>query len=252
MKHQPKWKKHIGFLVISTTVAVLLILGVFVHVGPDELFADSQGQVKGIDVSKWQGTVRWDYVKRSGVSFAYAKATGGITYTDPEFVNNWQGMRETGLLRGAYHFFYALDDPEAQANHFIKTLKQNTVKHDDLPPVLDVEITDGMDKARIAERVLIWLKAVEAGLGRKPIVYTDPGFANEYLIDKALGGYRLWVAEYGVQAPSVPRAWQGKTWTMWQNTQTGEVDGIYGHVDLDVFNGSHQDLTALIQNAKTR
>jgi len=252
MKHQQKWNKRIGSLFLITTLAFLLILGFFVHLDPDKLFADSHGEIKGIDVSKWQGTVRWDLVKQSGISFAYAKATGGITYTDPEFKNNWNGMRETGLLRGAYHFFYAKDDPEAQANHFVQTLKQNTVKPDDLPPVLDVEITDGMDKAKIAERVLICLKAIENGLGQKPIVYTDPGFANEYLTDKALGKYRLWIADYGVKAPTIPQAWKGKTWTMWQHTQTGEVDGVYGHVDLDVFNGSQKDLMALIQDAKTR
>jgi len=88
MKHQPKWNKRVGLLFLILTVTALLNLGEFVHVGLYELFADDPGMVKGIDVSKWQGTVRWDLVKQSEISFAYTKATGGITYTDPEFKNN--------------------------------------------------------------------------------------------------------------------------------------------------------------------
>ena len=159
-----------------------------------ELFADSHEQVKGIDVSQWQGKVRWEVVKHSGISFGYAKATGGITCTDPEFVNNWNGMREAGMPRGAYHFFYAHDAPQKQAENFIGALQKNTVKPDDLPPVLDLEITDKMSKAQIAERAFVWLQVVEKALGKKPILYTDPGFANEYLTAPKFADYRLWVA----------------------------------------------------------
>ena len=174
-----------------------------------ELFADSHEQVKGIDVSQWQGKVRWEVVKHSGISFGYAKATGGITCTDPEFVNNWNGMREAGMPRGAYHFFYAHDAPQKQAENFIGALQKNTVKPDDLPPVLDLEITDKMSKAQIAERAFVWLQVVEKALGKKPILYTDPGFANEYLTDPKFADYRLWVADYGVDKPTLPQACSG-------------------------------------------
>ncbi len=114
MKHQLERKKRTPVLFIGCILAALLVAGVFVNFRANELFADSHEQVKGIDVSQWQGKVRWDVVKQNGISFGYAKATGGITYTDPEFVNNWHGMREAGLPRGAYHFFYAHDAPQKQ------------------------------------------------------------------------------------------------------------------------------------------
>jgi len=47
----------------------------------------------------------WKLVKNGGIGFSFAKATGGRTYMDPQFENNWNGMREAGLIRGAYHFF---------------------------------------------------------------------------------------------------------------------------------------------------
>ena len=76
----------------------------------------------GIDVSHYQGTVDWVKVKATGITFAYAKATDGNTYTDPQFHTNWQGMRAAGILRGAYHFYETNDDPVTQANNFINAL----------------------------------------------------------------------------------------------------------------------------------
>src|SRR5262249_36275361 len=52
--------------------------------------------------------------------------------------------------------------------------------------------------------------------------------------------YPLWVANWGVQCPSMPSDW--KQWLMWQSSSTGTVSGITGNVDLDTFNGSLQDL----------
>ena len=38
--------------------------------------------VKGIDVSKWQGTINWDQVKSDGVEFAIMRVSDGTSYTD--------------------------------------------------------------------------------------------------------------------------------------------------------------------------
>ena len=59
-------------------------------------------------------------------------------------------------------------------------------------------------------------------------------------------------ADYGVEKPTLPQAWKDKAWTFWQHTQTGEVAGVNGHVDLDVFNGTKKEFMALMQSAKTQ
>jgi hypothetical protein len=41
---------------------------------------------KGIDVSSYQPDVNWDSVKRSGVTFAYIKATEGTSEYDDIFI----------------------------------------------------------------------------------------------------------------------------------------------------------------------
>jgi lysozyme len=60
---------------------------------------------KGISVSKWTQTVDWSAVKDDGISFAFSKATEGMKYVDDLFHDNWESIKGTGLLRGAYHFF---------------------------------------------------------------------------------------------------------------------------------------------------
>ena len=60
--------------------------------------------VLGIDVSNWQGNVDWEEVAGDGYTFAWAKATEGMTYTDPMFFNNMENGIDANIVMGAYHF----------------------------------------------------------------------------------------------------------------------------------------------------
>jgi lysozyme len=200
----------------------------------------SSYQVQGIDVSDHQGTVDWNAVRQAGKLFAFIKATDGITYTDPDFAANWSGARAAGLLRGAYHFYETDDDPTAQAKNFLSAVQ---LQPGDLPPVVDIERLDaGGTASQTVQDLQTWLDAVEQATGRVPIIYTDHGFWNS-LGTSAFGRYPLWIAEYGVDSPTLPAGWT--SWTLWQYSETGTVSGVTGSVDLDVFNGTLADLAAL-------
>ena len=41
--------------------------------------------------------------------------------------------------------------------------------------------------------------------------------------------FTLWIANYGVKAPSIPKGWGD--WTFWQDTEIGFVKGVEGRVD---------------------
>jgi lysozyme len=199
----------------------------------------SSNQLSGIDVSKWQGTVDWKSVQQAGIAFAFARATYGITEVDSCFNQNWQGMQQAGIIRGAYHFFLAADDPAQQAEFFIRTVR--SLGPNDLPPVIDVEAGSGVN-SNLAASVQTWLTTVEQGLGRRPIIYTAPSYWNENLTG-GFGDYALWVAEYGVSSPKAVNGWSN--WTFWQYSSTGKVNGVNGPVDLDEFNGTSQALAKL-------
>jgi lysozyme len=197
--------------------------------------AEDLRPARGIDVSHYQGRIDWRAVSGDGIGFAYMKATEGATFVDHAFARNWSGAGEAGIVRGAYHRFRAGRDALAQANHFLSVV---SLRDGDLPPVLDVESTDGVSDARLIRGVRAWLAEVERRTGKRPIVYTKPGFRRAHL-GSALDDYPLWIAEYGVDSPSVAR------WHLWQHSERGRVAGIAHEVDLDRFNGSHAELREL-------
>jgi LysM repeat protein len=92
---------------------------------------------------------------------------------------------------------------------------------------------------------------VEAASGKKPIIYSGQYFLQDYL-SEAGGGppswakdYALWLAQYpnqytpGMQ-PFLPRGWF--KWTFWQYSEKGRINGINADVDLNVFNGTLEEL----------
>ncbi len=190
----------------------------------------------GIDVSHFQGDINWEEIKEAGILFAYDKATQGETYVDPDFKENQVGAKNAGLVHGSYHFFMSNDDPLSQAKLFVSNAGY---EKGDLPPVLDLEsggIKGDISAADFEKNVLIWLEHVESQLGVKPIVYTNHSFGDQYLSDAKLAEYHLWVAEYGVEKPKVPKVWAEKGWLIWQRSERGAVEGAVGQVDHDLYN----------------
>jgi lysozyme len=206
--------------------------------------------VPGIDVSYWDSGIDWPKVRATGQRFMFTKATEGDFYADPTFPTNWSGAKAAGLLRGAYHFFRCNVDPKKQAKKFIEYVK--AVKDDgELPPVLDLESNDGQVKDKVISRAKTWLDEVEKAFGRKPIIYSGQYFLQDYL-SEAGGGppawakdYPLWLAQYpnnyveGIM-PALPRGWF--KWTIWQYSEKGSVNGINASVDMNLFNGTLEEL----------
>jgi lysozyme len=65
----------------------------------------TESMILGIDVSHWDENINWTKVAQTGVKFAFAKATQGSSHIDQNFVKNWNGIRNSGLIAGAYHYF---------------------------------------------------------------------------------------------------------------------------------------------------
>jgi len=198
-------------------------------------------RLTGIDVSHFQGHVDWQAVRAAGCAFAFAKATEGTGVTDPFFAANWAGMKAAGLLRGAYHFFRAAEPAAEQAAHFLSTVG---FEPGDLPPVLDIEVNDGVTGEPLVGGVQTWLDAVEPAAGVAPVIYTNTPFWDAHFNDQ-FGSYPLWVAHYtSAPAPSpLPNGWS--VWTLWQYSQSLGIAGVGGPADHDYFNGPLTQLQAL-------
>lgn len=199
--------------------------------------------IHGIDVSHHQDNINWDLVKSMQVKdvkigFAFIKATEGLGKVDSHFNRNWFKSREAGVCRGAYHFFLATKSGKLQARNFIDVVELQT---GDLPPVLDVEQTYGVNKDRLQKEVKSFLQTIEEYYGVKPIIYTNVDFYKQYL-DGEFDDYPLWVAHYLQQdKPRITR-----NWVFWQHSEGGRVNGVLSRVDFNVFNGDSTEFRKLL------
>ena len=199
--------------------------------------------IHGIDVSHHQGRINWPEVVAMDVEgikieFAFFKATEGITRKDRHFERNWKQAGKVGIIRGAYHFFHPTRDAEAQALAFIHMVKLDV---GDMPPILDIEVSNRKSKKEIVESALVWCRLVEAHYGIKPVIYTSPGFYDKYLADD-FEDYPLWIAHYHKKKPRMNH----RKWQFWQHSDRATINGIKGKVDMNVFNGSRSKLRQMV------
>ncbi|TNE49771.1 MAG: glycoside hydrolase family 25 protein [Bacteroidetes bacterium] len=192
--------------------------------------------LQGIDVSHHQSEIDWARVtQRHDLHFAFVKATEGGDFEDTLFCSNWSALREIGVRRGAYHFFRPGTCGYEQALHFLKTV---VLEPGDLAPVLDLEVTEGVQTTDMLEEARVWLQTVERSLNIRPIIYTNQNFYEKYL-SGVFDNYPLWIARYSDEAPLLSGA---AVWNFWQYSDEGQVDGIGREVDLNVFRGTPEML----------
>lgn len=167
----------------------------------------------GIDVSGWDQVVDWPRLKKQGFVFAMIKSSQGLA-TDSTFASHWQGAKDAGFLRGAYHFYTQNQDPQAQAKALLKLLADDP---GELPPAVDVEhevVFDANLKknvtmpianpAKYVSRLHTLLAAIETQLKRTPFIYTALGVWNE--VTSASGGAPAWAAQYPLWVANYPNS----------------------------------------------
>ncbi|RFM29951.1 glycoside hydrolase family 25 protein [Deminuibacter soli] len=215
----------------------------FVHYTGFDIDMPQGYMLHGVDVSKHQGKIYWPAVKKMHVQdvrigFAFIKATEGLGNVDRQFRRNWARAKESGVPRGAYHFFLATKSGKAQAENFIHTV---TLEPGDLPPVLDIEQLYGVRPEQMRKEVLAWLQTVEQAYHVKPILYSYVDFYEQYL-GTPFDEYPLWIAHYvQEEQPRIKR-----DWIFWQHNEQGNVDGIESKVDFNVFKGDSTDFRDLL------
>jgi GH25 family lysozyme M1 (1,4-beta-N-acetylmuramidase) len=206
----------------------------------------ASAQVRGIDVSRWKGSIDWSLVAASGTRFAFAEASNGLR-ADWTYATNRSGAHAVGVAFGAFHYARpsgstpqaVIADAVAEASFFVSVARPQT---GELTPVLDLERTGGLSAVSLRAWVAAWLDEVERRVGVRPTIYASPTFWRKAMADSgvfATEGSQLWVAHWRVRSPRVPAAnWEAGGWTFWQWTNCSRVLGIRGCVDGDLFRGS--------------
>lgn len=191
-----------------------------------------KGGIRGIDVSKWNGTIDWKKVAGDDVYFAFIRATYG-TDNDAKFVTNAKDAHKNGIKVGAYHFatFKNSAGVKKEAKAFIKQLKKVNITY---PVVLDLEGQSHkkIKKATLTKLATEFMDLVKAE-GYTVMLYSYDNFITAHLDKSKLKNYNLWVANF-IQEP------KNHSQKIWQYASTGTIKGIKGNVDLNI---SYKDLS---------
>jgi len=194
-----------------------------------------------LDVSRWQGSIDWDAVKRSGkidgVMLRVLGSKGGKPYLDPYFARNYAECARLGLPVGGYYYTCAVTQRQTEEElAALKTaLRGKTFQ---LPLAIDVEDPRlrSLAPAKLSALVAEAAAQLEAW-GLYAMVYTYTNFADTALDMAALAAYDL---SRGAPGASPPARRHG----MWQYTSSGKIPGVSGPVDLS---HAYKDYAAIIQ-----
>ena len=201
-------------------------------------FSDAYSKYKtdntelGIDVSEWQGDIDYEAVKEAGATFVMMRIgvkldSGEDPALDKKFLDNIKKAKEAGLKVGVYLYSKAKSLEEAidEANWVLDTLDGESL---DLPIVFDWEIWSNWNSYHLSfhdlnEMPKAFIKTVEDA-GYEGMLYGSKFYLENFWD----GTYdNVWLAHYASSTD-----YEG--YMMWQFSNIGRIDGIYGDVDLNV------------------
>ena len=199
---------------------------------------------KGIDVSKWNGTIDWAKVKESKINFAIIREGWGKkspNQIDKQFKNNYENAKRVGINVGVYHYSYAdsVLDAKYEAEFCLENIKGMQFEY---PICFDIEDKEQMklDNRERTDIVKAFCSEIEKA-GYYTMFYCNLNWLNNYLYrDELLPKYDLWLAQWDIASPAVKCG-------IWQKSDCGHISGISGNVDIDI---AYKDYPTIIKSKK--
>lgn len=190
--------------------------------------------MKGIDVSRHQGSINWQAVKNDGIEFAIIKAGGHEKnegfYTDKCWEANYKNAKAAGLLIGAYYYcgpdFCTESMGVQEAKHFLNLLKGKTF---DFPCYADIEeVSPEKGYRGITDAAIAFCQEIK-NAGFMPGIYAaDIAGFDALLIWNEVKHLDPWIARVDGNSTYHPCEY------VRQYNWHGRVAGILTEVDLDV------------------
>lgn len=201
-------------------------------------------QAKGvIDVSSWQGDVDWAKAKADGVEGAIIRlGYGWGNYADAKAQRNINECKRLGIPFGIYWYSYAEDAGGAkhEGSDVVSKLRQMGVSPNDLkyPVYYDLEWwtwtghTPPTNPNVYNGIVNAWYGALQSGGYQNLGVYSYTSYLQGPLNNANIYAKTRWVAQYG---PRMEFTAFGTNDRGWQYTESGQINGISGSVDMNAF-----------------
>lgn len=205
--------------------------------------------VIGPDVSFYQD----DPETPQGINFVKMRAPAGYViiragqnlWPDADFKSNWRAAKKAGLPRGSYWFYDSRADPKRQAELWVSLFEGD---FGELPLFADFEETYKGPYAGWKKWYDFLERLKQLMHGKEIAIYTGFYYWRENAPNSTLQNanleyfhqFPLWIANYGVAEPSIPKPWGKNEWMFWQFTDGGDGN-LYGvesnGIDLNYFNG---------------
>lgn len=205
-------------------------------------------EIKGIDVSSYQGAIDWAEVAAYGMGFAILRVTEKNNKIDAQFENNYSGCKAHKIPVGVYKYSYALTTvkAEAEADSVIAALDGKSLE---LPVWLDLEYSKqkALGSAKVEQIALAFLNRISAA-GYQVGIYCNTDWYNSVLSDK-LRNYALWLARYPSNDDgTLQERLRPSVGVGWQYSSKATIPGISVKVDRNVF---YKEYTAADQSGST-
>lgn len=218
-------------------IKILGIFVVFISTFLNSVFAlspQSELIYQGVDVSDWQRYIDYSQVKNAGIDIVYIKASQGTTIKDPYFEINYENAKANGLKVGFYHFLVAttVEEAEQEATFFSSVISG---KQPDCKLALDYEQFNGVSIGQINQIALAFIQKVEELTKKQVIVYSDLSNSENTFNSEVASNAELWIAYYENyrNLERINASWENFIGI--QYTDAGQVPGINGNVDRDLF-----------------
>lgn len=192
-------------------------------------------EIKGIDVSAWQGKIDWKTVADYGMDFVIIRITEAGNVVDSQFENNLAGCNKYNIPVGVYKYSYAMTIAEIQseARKVVSTLNGRKIQ---FPVFLDLECNNQrtLGFESIHKMADAFREIVEAA-GYKFAIYCNVDWYTN-MICSHLKKYDFWIARY----PANDDGWLQERLRPdfgvgWQYSSKAKIPGISGTVDRNVF-----------------
>lgn len=213
---------------------------------------DKNMELKGIDVSSWQGKIDWNKVANYGMDFAILRITEAGNVIDGQFEDNFAGCNKYKIPVGVYKYSYAMTIAEIQseARKVVSVLNGRKIQ---FPVFLDLEHNNQrtLGSESIHKMADAFREIVEAA-GYKFGIYCNVDWYNT-VICSHLKKHDFWIARYPANDNGTVVERLRPSWGIgWQYSSKATIPGINTKVDRNIFYKDYTEAKESGTMAKTK
>jgi GH25 family lysozyme M1 (1,4-beta-N-acetylmuramidase) len=200
--------------------------------------------IKVIDISYWQQGVNYA-VLAPNIDGVILRAAWQ-NYKDTMFETHYAGFANHGIPVGVYHYITGYVSPRLQAEAFAAAIKGKELR---LGLWNDVE--EQREGLALTRAQVLEYHRIAEGLVGEMGVYTSASKWDAIMRQPDLSSRKLWIANYGVLKPMLPRTGGWQSWWLWQYSDKGTLPGYHSSLDMNHFNGDKVAFDAWVGNGTT-